>query len=394
MDSARRTILLITGALLSLGLVMVYSASFVLAEKKFHSPTHFLQWHAVYLLAGCMALAVTSVWDYHRLARHWRWYVGLAVVLLGTVLVPGLGARINGARRWFVVAGLTFQPSEAAKVLLVLGLPGWIAYAGDKIASFREGFLPAAAVVGIVTVLTALEPDLGSAGLLALVMSAVLFAGGVRLRYALPALALAAPLGLLVAYSKLGYIRARVEHWLHSGSDPLGAGYQITQAMMAEGSGGIFGVGLGQGQSKLLYLPEAHNDFILALIGEEFGLLGTLGLLLLFAMLVAQGWRVAARAPDLLGTLLALGITLCIGFQAAINIAVVTHSMPTKGIGLPLVSYGGSALIFTLASVGLLLNVAAHPSCDVLPGTLGAAPRRKSALFRLSGRQPKPAEGA
>jgi len=392
MDSARRTILLITGALLSLGLVMVYSASFVVAEWKFRSPTHFLQWHAVYLLAGCLALAVTSVWDYHRLARYWRWYIGLAVVLLGAVLVPGLGARINGARRWFLVAGLTFQPSEAAKVLMILGLPGWIAYTGDKIASFREGFLPGAAGIATVTVLTALEPDLGSAALLALVLAAVLFAGGVRLRFALPALALAVPLGLLAAYSKFGYIRSRVEHWLHGGNDPLGAGYQITQAMMAEGSGGLFGVGLGQGHAKLLFLPEAHNDFILALIGEEFGLLGTLGLLLLFALLVVQGWRVAARAPDLLGALLALGVTLCVGFQAAINIAVVTHSMPTKGIGLPLVSYGGSALIFTLASIGLLLNVAAHPSCDALPGTLGASPRRKSALFRLSVRQPRPAE--
>ena len=391
MDSARRTILLITGALLALGLVMVYSASFVVAERSFGSPTYFLQRHAVYLLAGCLALAVTSVWDYHRLARHWRWYIGLAVVLLGAVLVPGLGARINGARRWFAVGGLSFQPSEAAKLLLVLGLPGWVVYTGNQIGSFREGFLPGAACIGTVTVLTALEPDLGSAALLALVLSAVLFAGGVRLRYALPAMALAAPLGLMAAYSKLGYIRSRLEQWLHGANDPLGAGYQITQAMMAEGSGGIFGVGIGQGHSKLLFLPEAHNDFIFALIGEEFGLLGTLGLLLLFALLVAQGWRVAARAPDLLGALIALGITFCVGFQAAINIAVVTHSIPTKGISLPLVSYGGSSLIFTLAALGLLLNVAAHPSCDAPPATLGASPRRKNALLRLSGRQPGPA---
>jgi cell division protein FtsW len=369
-------------------------SSFVVAEKNFGSPTYFLQRHAVYLLAGCLALAVTSVCDYHHLARYWRWYVGMAVVLLGVVLVPGLGARINGARRWFAVGGLTFQPSEAAKVLMILGLPGWVVYTGDKIGSFREGFLPGAAAIAMITVLTALEPDLGSAALLALVMSAVLFAGGVRLRFALPALALAAPLGLLAAYHKLGYIRSRIEQWLHGANDPLGAGYQITQAMMAQGSGGIFGVGLGQGHSKLLFLPEAHNDFIFALIGEEFGLLGTVGLLLLFALLVVQGWRVAARAPDLLGALIALGITFCVGFQTAINIAVVTHSMPTKGISLPLVSYGGSSLIFTLASIGLLLNVAAHPSCDALPAKLGASPRRKSALFKLSGRQPRPAEAA
>jgi cell division protein FtsW len=174
------------------------------------------------------------------------------------------------------------------------------------------------------------------------------------------------------------YIRSRIGVWLSGNSDPLGAGYQITQAMMAQGSGGIFGVGLGQGHSKLLFLPEAHNDFIFALIGEELGLIGTLSLVALFALLVIQGWKVARRAPDMLGTLIALGVTLCIGLQAAINIAVVTHSMPTKGISLPFVSYGGSALIFALASTGMLLNVAAHPASDALPDTLGAIPRKKN----------------
>ena len=384
MDSARRAILLVTGALLGLGLVMVYSASFVMAERKFGVPTYFLQRHAIYLLAGCLALAVASLSDYHRLARHWRWYVAIAVVLLGAVLVPGLGARINGARRWFSLGGLTFQPSEAAKLLMVLGLSGWAVSVGDGIRTFREGFLPGATGVALVVVLTAVEPDLGCAALLAFVLGAILFSGGVKLRFALPALALAVPVAAFLAYSKLGYIRVRIEQWLSGASDPLGAGYQITQSMMAQGAGGAFGVGLGQGHSKLLFLPEAHNDFIFALIGEEFGLLGTLGLLFLFALLLIQGWRVAARAPDLLGSLIALGVTLCIGFQAAINIAVVTHSMPTKGISLPLVSYGGSSLIFTMASLGLLLNVAAHPSCDALPGTLGATPRSRSP-FHLRG---------
>ncbi|MCY3019863.1 MAG: putative lipid II flippase FtsW [Planctomycetota bacterium] len=382
MDAPRRTILIITGALLALGLVMVYSASFVVAEKRFGVPTYFLQRHAIYLLAGCLALAFTSVCDYHCIARHWRWFVFVAVLLLGAVLVPGLGAKSHGARRWFSLAGLTFQPSEAVKVLMILGISGWIAYTGEKIVTFKEGFVPGAACVAVIVVLTALEPDLGSAALLAVVLGALLFAGGVRLRFVLPALAVTAPLMALVAYNKLGYIRSRVENWLHGSSDPLGAGYQISQAMMAQGSGGVFGVGLGQGHSKLLFLPEAHNDFIFALIGEEFGVIGTISLLLLFALLVVQGWRVAARAPDLLGSLLALGVTLCIGFQAAINVAVVTHSMPTKGISLPLVSYGGSSLVFTLAAIGLLLNVAAHPACDTLPATLGATPRRKSTLLR------------
>ncbi|HEY3321182.1 MAG TPA: putative lipid II flippase FtsW [Planctomycetota bacterium] len=392
MDNARRTLLIVTGTLLSLGLVMVYSASFVYAERKFGSPTYFLQRHAIYLLAGCMALAVTSLLDYHRLARHWKWFIVLAVIVLAGVLVPGVGARINGARRWYSIGPLTFQPSELAKMLMIVGVAGWAAYARDRILTFMHGFLPGSIIVGLVVVLTALEPDLGSAALMACVLSALLFVAGVRVRYALPALLLTVPVGALAAYSRLGYIRARIEHFVSGSEDPLGQGYQITQAMMAQGTGGVVGVGLGQGHCKLLFLPEAHNDFIFALIGEEFGLLGTLSLLLLFTILVIQGWRVAAKAPDLLGSLIALGVTLTIGLQAAINIAVVTHSMPTKGISLPLVSYGGSSLIFALASIGLLLNVAAHPAADVVTGTLGAKPR-KTSIFRLSGRQPKPVAG-
>ena len=377
MDHARRTILIVTGALLALGVVMVYSASFVLAEKKFGSPTYFLQRHSIYLLAGCFALAITSLSDYHHLGRHWRWFLGIGFLLLATVLVPGIGIKINGARRWFSMAGLTFQPSEAAKFLMLVGLSGWIVHKRQELLTFKHGFLPAAMITGAAVVLTALEPDLGTAGLLACLFMALLFVGGLKIRFALPAFALAIPLGALLAYNKLGYIRVRVEAWLSGVSDPLGAGYQINQAMMAQGSGGIFGVGLGQGHSKLLFLPEVHNDFIFALIGEELGLIGTCSLVSLFALLVIQGWRVARRAPDMLGALIALGVTFCIGFQAAINIAVVTHSIPTKGISLPFVSYGGSSLVFTLALTGLLLNVAAHPACDVLPNTLGAVSRKK-----------------
>ena len=356
---------------------MVYSASFVVAEKNYGSPTYFLQRHAIYLLAGCMALAVTSLLDYHSLARHWKWFIGFALLLLAAVLIPHVGVRINGARRWFSAGGLTFQPSEAAKPLLLLGFAGWIAHAQMEISTFRRGFLPGGVLLGVVVVLTAMEPDLGSAGLLACALGAMLFAGGVRLRFALPALIVTLPMGILLAYSKFAHMRARIEDWVNGSSSPLGAGYQITQAMMAQGAGGVFGAGLGQGHCKLLFLPEAHNDFIFALIGEELGLLGTLAILALFALLVLQGWRVSRRAPDLLGALIAMGVTLCIGLQAAINIAVVTHSMPTKGISLPFVSYGGSSLIFTLVSVGLLLNVAAHPACDTLPKTMGAVRRKK-----------------
>ena len=376
MDQARRTLLMVIGALLALGLVMVYSASFVMAEKTQHCATYYLQHQAIYLLAGCFALALTSLWDYHRLARHWKWFIGAAVLLLLAVMAPGVSAKINGARRWFSLGGVTLQPSEMVKPLMILGLAGWIAKTRNKISTLKEGFIPGALITGTVVVLVAIEPDMGTAGLLAIVFAALLFVGGIRMKYAVPAFFVSLPLGALVAYSKLGYIRSRIEEFL-SGADPRGAGYHINQSLMGLGSGGIFGVGLGQGHSKLLYLPEIHNDFIFALIGEELGLIGTLSTLALFALFVIQGWRVARRAPDMLGSLIALGVTLCIGLQAAINIAVVTHSMPTKGIALPMISYGGSSMVFTLAAVGLLLNVAAHPACDALPSTLGAVPRRR-----------------
>ena len=275
MDNARRTLLIVTGTLLSFGLVMVYSASFVFAEKKFGTPTYFLQRHAIYMLAGCMALAVTSLLDYHSLARNWKWYIGIAAVLLLGVLIPGIGTKLNGARRWYSLGFLTFQPSEAAKMLMILGLSGWIYSAREKIGTFKGGFLPGAAISGTIVVLTALEPDLGSAALMACVMGALLFVGGVQLKFAIPAFLIALPLGGFFAYNKLGYIQGRVQQWLNGVDDPLGKGFQITQSLMAQGSGGIYGTGLGQGQSKLLYLPEAHNDFIFALIGEEFGLIGT-----------------------------------------------------------------------------------------------------------------------
>ena len=391
MDGARRTLLIVTGTLLSLGVVMVYSASFVFAEKKFGSPTYFLQRHAVYLLTGCIALGVTSLWDYHKLARHWKWLICAAAIMLIAVMIPGIGVRINGARRWFSLAGITFQPSEAVKPLVIMGMAGFVVYARDKITTFYGGFLPGALIATTIVVLTACEPDLGSAGLLTCVLGAMLFVGGVRLKFVVPSLLVALPVAAAIAYKKLGYIQNRLHDFMApGGSDPLGHGYQITQAMMAQGSGGVFGAGLGQGHSKLLFLPEAHNDFIFALIGEELGLIGTLSLVALFALLVIQGWRVARRAPDMLGTLIALGVTLCIGLQAAINIAVVTHSMPTKGIALPLVSYGGSSLIFTLAAVGMLLNVAAHPACDAVPKSVGAVPRNRSSIFRRLVAQPIP----
>ena len=362
MEHARRNVLILTGLLLGLGLVMVYSASYVSADHKFDKSTYFLERHAIYLLAGCIALAVGCLWDYHDLAKRWPWLMALSFCVLLGVLVPGIGQKFNGARRWFSAGGMTFQPSELAKPLMIIAMAGWAVTRREKIKSFQSGFLPGAGLALAAVVLVALEPDLGNAGLMTLTLGSILYVAGIQLKHAVPALAVGVPVALVVAWSKLGYVQARVHDFLSGNTDPLGKGYQVTQGLIAQGSGGVFGTGLGQGRSKLLYLPEAHNDFIMALIGEELGLIGALAVLLAFAALVWQGYTIARRAPDRLGSLIALGVTLMIGMQAAINTAVVTRSMPTKGISLPLISYGGSSLIFTLFAIGMLLNVAAHPS--------------------------------
>lgn len=360
MESPRRNLMILIGSLLSLGLVMVYSASFVSAEKRFGSPTFFLERHCIYLLAGCMAFAVGALTDYHHLARKWRWLLLAAFGLLVLVLIPGLGERLNGARRWFSFGPLTLQPSEVAKPLLIVGLAGWAVARKGLIGTFRDGFLPGAALAGGAVLLVALEPDLGTAALLTAVLGSILIVSGVRLTHALPAVFVAVPVGAICAWSRLEYIQARIAEFLSSTPDAQGRGYQVTQALIAQGSGGLLGAGIGQGNAKLLFLPEAHNDFIFALVGEEMGMIGALGVIACFALLVWQGWRIAQRAPDLLGSLIALGVTLMVGLQAAMNIAVVTRSMPTKGISLPLISYGGSSLVFTLFALGLLLNIAAH----------------------------------
>jgi len=249
MDNPRRNLLVLIGVLLALGLVMVYSASFVTAEKRFGSPTFFLERHCIYLLAGCMAFAVAAMMDYHYLARQWRWLLLFSLGLLVLVLLPGLGERINGAQRWFRFGPLTLQPSEVAKPLLIVGLAGWAVSRKDRIGTFRAGFLPGAILAGAAVGLVALEPDLGTAALLSAVLGSILLVAGVRLIHAVPAVLMAVPLVAVCAWSRLAYIQARINEFLSAEPDALGRGYQVTQALIAQGSGGVTGVGIGQGNA-------------------------------------------------------------------------------------------------------------------------------------------------
>ncbi len=357
MKQSRSWLLVIAASLVGLGLVMVFSTSAVHAEK-FGSPVRLLVKQALWLGLGLAAMLVAWRVDYHLYARHWKIVLGLTVAMLAAVLIPGLGSRLNGARRWILAMGYSVQPSEFAKIGLVIFVAAFLCKYHRNLGSFVKGFLPVTAGVAGIFLLIVLEPDAGTALLVGAVAFLMLMVGGIRMKHLLPVVLVVAPVVVLAIFIKHDYVERRIVAFLHPEIDPLGAGYQARQSVLALGSGGFFGKGLGNGQIKLHFLPEAHTDFVLAIIGEELGLIGTLAVVGLFVGLVYHGMKIAQTAPDRFGFLLVFGLTVFIGLQAAINVAVVTASVPTKGISLPLVSYGGSSLLATMLSLGIILNVA------------------------------------
>ena len=345
----------ITVALSLGGLIMVFSASGVVAEMKYADSTHYLQRQIIWMVVGFCVLFGGSQIDY----QYWkRWVPGIvAGCVMGLLLVLAFGPQINGARRWLVFGFFSIQPTEMAKLAVVLYLAAFLSNSNRRVTDWRRGFLPPVVVVSGVCLLIVVEPDLGSIVVIGLVFVSMMYLAGARLKHL-------ACLGLPMLMGFLALIVFSPERWerittfLNPFQDREGAGYQLVQSLLALENGGVFGVGLGQGKQKLLYLPEGHTDFVLALVGEELGLIGTLGLLGLFVILVFKGFRVAALAPDVFGRFLALGITLLLTLQALINAGVVSGMLPTKGLTLPLVSYGGSSLLTTMLAIGILLNVA------------------------------------
>lgn len=354
----RRIDPLIVGITIALslgGLIMVFSASGVVAEMKYSDSTHYLQRQIIWMVLGFGVLVAGAQIDY----QQWKGWVPWIVMgcVGGLLLVLVFGLQINGARRWLTFGYFSIQPTEMAKLAMVLYLAAFLSNPNRRVTDWRRGFLPPVVVVSGVCFLIVVEPDLGSIVVIGLVFVCMMYLSGARLRHL-------ACLGLPMILGFLALIVFSPERWerfttfLNPFQDREGAGYQLVQSLLALENGGIFGVGLGQGKQKLLYLPEAHTDFVLALVGEELGLMGTLGLLGLFVILVFKGFRVAALAPDMFGRFLALGITLLLTMQAMINAGVVSGMLPTKGLTLPLVSYGGSSLLTTMLAIGILLNIA------------------------------------
>ncbi len=366
-QDATNGILAVVVALLALGLVMVASTA---PTSNPAMARYLVLKHTLWLAGGLVALLGAYSVDYHRLRPF---AIPLLLASLASLLaVLFFGATVNGARRWFRVGEfLSIQPSEFFKVALCLYMADFLAREQERIKTFFKGFVQPMVVMGVAFVLILREPDFGTALLVAAVTLGMLFVAGIRMVHVLPAVLASVPLLGYVAMN-MPHVWQRIVTFLDPWADRQGSGYQICQSLIALGSGGLTGVGLGNSRQKLLYLPEANSDFVFAIIGEELGLIGCVVVITLFALLVWYGIRVARRAPDRFGSLLAFGLTLAIGLQAAVNIAVVTCSAPTKGIALPLVSAGGSSLVATMAAIGLLMNVASHIEAEAPPAELGA----------------------
>lgn len=345
--------------LLALGLVMVYSSSATSAESLHGQANYFLVRQAIWAALGLAGMFLFSRVDYHR----WRWLAIPAVlastVLLVLVRVPGIGQEINGSWRWLRIGPVSLQPSEFAKFATLLWLAWWIQREQRRMGTFRHGFLYPGLVLGAGVVLILIEPDFGTAALLAMIGGAMLMCGGTSLRYLVPSAFIGIGLFILAVMQdaeRMSRVMAFLDPEKYERSD----GWQLLNALYGFVMGGSRGVGLGESLQKLSYLPEAHTDFIFAIVGEELGLGGTMGILALFLVVFATGLWISAKAPDLFGRMLAFGATVTIVLQALINISVVTGSSPTKGMSLPFISYGGSSLIVFLSLVGLLVNIARH----------------------------------
>jgi cell division protein FtsW len=345
----------VTLLLVFVGLVMVFSASAVMAKERFHSGYYFLLRQLGWAAAGILAMVAAMKIDYRRYKHPGAVFTFLGVTALMLISVFFLD-RAHHTHRWIHWGAFSLQPSELAKPALILFLAFFLESRVKAINDWRNTILPAAVPTLIFIALIVFQPDLGTAIACASITACMLFVAGIDLRYLVYAVVASVPL-LYLAIFHVAYRRDRILAFLDPYSDPQGKGFHIIQSLIAVSTGGITGVGLMEGKQKLFYLPEPHTDFIFAVTAEELGLLGSLVVVVLFTIFLWRGIRTALRTQDMFGRFLAVGITSMIVVQALINISVVLGLMPTKGIPLPFVSYGGSSLFVTLASVGVLLNI-------------------------------------
>jgi cell division protein FtsW len=345
--------------LLGLGLVMVFSASGVLASDKYHDPAFFLKKQLVYAAVGVGLMFFVRRIPYQTYDRLVYVILFISLVLLILVLIPGIGVRIRSAARWIKLGPLVIQPSEFAKLAIIIFLAYSMARKQEKIRFFSIGFLPHIVVAGIFILLIEKEPDFGTAMALAGITFLMLFVGGTRLTHIFLAVLSASPLVVYVILKnkmRLERVTTFLDPWKYAQE----SGYQLVHSLYAIGSGGFLGLGIGKSREKLFYLPDSHTDFIFSILAEEVGFIGVLIVFSLFAILIIRGLIISLRAQDNFGAYLAVGLTSLIGLQAAINLAVVSGLMPTKGLSLPFLSYGGSSLVVNMVAIGILLNISSQ----------------------------------
>jgi cell division protein FtsW len=347
--------------LVGIGIVMVYSASSALALKKFASDYHFLKKQALFAFAGVIILVIGRHFPYKYYRPLAYPLVGLSLALLAVIQFTDLGLSAGGSTRWMRLGSFSFQPSELARIALVIFLAYSMEKKADRIKDFSIGFIPHVLVLGVFTILIFIQPDFGSVFILAALTWILLFIGGVRFWQLFASLLVILPVAyffLINAEYRAKRILGFLNPWEHS-SD---AGYQIVHSLMAFGTGGFWGTGIGKGYQKLFYLPEPHTDFIFSVIGEELGLLGVLIIIGLYGWIIVRGISIARNAPDLFGAYLAVGLTIAMGLQIVVNMGVALGLLPTKGLTLPLLSYGGTSLLLNMASIGILMNISASRS--------------------------------
>jgi cell division protein FtsW len=349
-------LLLAIAALLAIGVTMVLSTSYLYSQERFTDGTYFFRKQLIAIGAGLVALVVCSIVPstiYRRLSYP---LLGLTLLVLVLVLIPGIGVTRGGARRWLTLPGFAFQPAEMAKLAIVLYLAHSMARKADRIRTFSLGVLPHLIVGAVFLAALLLEPDFGTALILGVLLYLMLFVGGARLPHILATGVMALPLMvyvMLTAEYRLRRLMTFMDPWREASS----SGFQVVQSLIAFGSGQLWGRGLGESRQKLFYLPEAHTDFVFSVVGEELGLLGALAVLVLFGIITVRGLRLTAKIEEPFEQYLAFGLTVLLGLQALIHMGVVMGLMPTKGLVLPFISYGGSAMVINLMEAGMLLGL-------------------------------------
>jgi len=360
MKSGDFLLIILTLGLVIFGIIMVFSASYYTAINERGDPYYYLKRAMVWATVGLALMWFTTTLYYRVYGKFAPYIMASSLVLLALLFTP-LGVTRHNATRWIGVGDLTIMPGEIAKIAVIIFVAWYLSRDPKTIRSFKRGVLPLVLLCGLCFLLIIRQPNLSTAITVSGIIVGMMFVAGLNILYLAGLLGIGAGgVAFLITYDRTGYWYSRFTSFLDPFSDPLDTGYQVVQSLLALGSGGLFGLGLGKGLQKNLYLPEPQNDFILAIIGEELGYLGCIILFMAYLLMIWRGISVAVNAPDMFGTLIASGITIMIAIQVILNVAVVTSSMPPTGITLPFISYGGNALLLFMGSIGILLNISRH----------------------------------